>query len=191
MDGTLAEIRIWAANFAPRNWAFCLGQTLPITSNTALFSLLGNTYGGDARTTFALPNLKARIPIGNGNNGNLNLQLGMIGGNSQSVLNILNMPSHNHEAESHLNIGGGIALIVNSEEGEEGNPNNNYLAGTNGSGYSDEQGSGTLNGLQNNLNVEGTVTTGLTGGGQPFSIMNPFITLNFIICTEGLYPQRS
>lgn len=192
VDPFIGEIKIWPMNFAPVNWAFCNGQLLAITSNTALFSLIGTSYGGDGRTTFALPDLRGRIPAGAGTGAGISTRnLGQRGGSETRAINVLNMPPHNHSIQSNQAIGGGIELIVNSEEGEEGDPNGNYLAGTEDTGYSDESGSGTLKGLQNNLALSGPITCGLTGGGQAFSILNPFLSFNFIIALYGIYPSRS
>lgn len=191
MESFLGTILIWPINFAPRGWAFCDGQLLDISQNSALFSLLGTTYGGDGRTTFALPDLRGRIPVGVGTGAGLSpRQLGQRGGSELNQLTMSNLPSHSHTIQSNQAIGGGIALQVNSETGEEGDPNNNYLAGTEETGYSDEAGSGALKGLQNNLAIDGTILCGDTGGSQPFSQLNPYLSFNFIICLDGLFPSR-
>lgn len=188
----IGEIKIWPINFPPRNWAFCNGQLLSISSNTALFSLIGTTYGGDGRTTFALPDLRGRIPAGVGTGAGISTRnLGQRGGSETKALTVLNMPSHNHIIQSNQAIGGGIEIIVNSEEGEESDPNNNYLAGTQEAGYSDEAGSGTLKGLQNNFEIDGSIICGQAGGSQAFSVLNPYLNLNFIISLSGLFPSRS
>ncbi len=97
MEGMIGEVRMFAGNFAPRSWALCEGQLLPISQNTALFSILGTTYGGDGRTTFALPDLRGRVPIQQGNGPGLSsYNLGLKGGHEQVTLTEPNMPSHNH-----------------------------------------------------------------------------------------------
>ena len=101
MEAFLATIMGWAPNFAPRGWAFCGGQILPIAQNTALFSLLGTTYGGNGQTTFALPNLFSRLPIGAGQGPGLSsYDLGQVGGTESTTLTINNMPAHAHPAGS-------------------------------------------------------------------------------------------
>src|SRR5438874_9368321 len=100
----LAEIRIMSFNFAPKGWAMCNGQLLSISQNTALFSLLGTTYGGDGRVNFALPNLQGRVPIGQGTLANTNYVLGEVGGNSNVTLIATNMPAHNHAVAGPVQI---------------------------------------------------------------------------------------
>src|SRR5215212_259973 len=97
MEGTIAEIRLFAGNFAPRNWAFCAGQILPIAQNTALFSLLGTTYGGNGQTTFALPDLRGRVAVGAGQGPGLsNISLGQVAGETTHTLISQEIPAHNH-----------------------------------------------------------------------------------------------
>ena len=99
MEGTIAEIRMFAGNFAPRNWAFCAGQTMAIASNTALFSLLGTTYGGNGQTTFALPDLRGRVPVGTGQGPGLSyISLGEVAGAATHTLTSTEMPAHTHTA---------------------------------------------------------------------------------------------
>lgn len=178
MDPMIATIILFAGNFAPRGWAFCQGQILSIAQNTALFSLLGTTYGGNGQTTFALPDLRGRVPIGQGQGPGLSpISLGQVGGTENTTLLITNMPAHNH------------TLIVTpravTEAGDTSNPTGAYLAN---SGALDREfkASGTF------VNMgAATATSGIAGGSQPFSLRNPYLALNYIIALEGIYPSRN
>jgi microcystin-dependent protein len=164
----IAEIRIFAGNFAPRGWAFCGGQLLPISQNTALFSLIGTTYGGDGRTTTALPNLDGRAPMHPGTGPGLTRRrLGEKAGAETVVLAESQMPSHIHQ-------------LVGSEEDIDGtSPVGNYLA-TGNDLYSATDGSA----LAGDSLAD-------TGGTQAHNNMQPYLALNFIIALQGLYPSRS
>lgn len=167
----IAEIRIFAGNFAPRGWAFCNGQLLPIAQNTALFSLIGTTYGGDGRTTTGLPNLKDRAPMHPGQGSGLTRRrLGETGGVSEVALTPAQMPSHNH-------------VIQGSNLGEStGNPANASLADT-----------APLDNYAPLLDKETLAAEALanTGSNQPHNNMQPYLGLNFIIALVGMYPSRS
>jgi microcystin-dependent protein len=167
----LAEIRIFAGNFAPRGWAFCNGQLLPIAQNTALFSLIGTTYGGDGRTTTALPNLQGRAPMHPGRGPGLTARrLGQKGGTETVTLTEAQMPNHTHSLQAR----GGPA--------NDSAPQDSYLArGVGFNAYHNTAGSMVdmhPQALQN------------AGGGQLHNNMQPFLTLNFIIALVGLYPSR-
>jgi len=168
----VAEIRIFAGNFAPRGWAFCNGQLLPIPQNTALFSLIGTTYGGDGRSTTALPDLQGRSQMHPGRGPGLtDRRLGQRGGESQVQLSEAQMPSHNHSMYLNPNI-----------VGDSNSPKNNMFAQSavpNASVYSTD-----------GPNIEaGSLTE--SGGNQPHNNMQPYIGVNFIIALVGLYPSRS
>src|SRR5215212_9817165 len=108
MEGYIAEIRLFAGNFAPRGWAFCAGQILSIASNTALFSLLGTTFGGNGQTTFGLPDLRGRVAVGPGQGPGLpSYDLGQMAGETTHTLIINEMPAHNHQAQAAGNSGAG------------------------------------------------------------------------------------
>jgi microcystin-dependent protein len=169
----IAEIRIFAGNFAPRNWAFCNGQLLPIAQNTALFSLVGTTYGGDGRTTFGLPNLQGRAPMHPGNGPGLtSRRLGETGGASTHTLVVQEMPSHSH------------ALKCAADPADSGDPADSLLAES--SPLKDQQFS---TGDQTAPMHSGNI--GATGGGQPHNNLPPYLAMNFIIALVGLYPSRS
>ena len=177
MDGTLATILLFGGNFAPRNWAFCNGQLLAISSNQALFSLLGTTYGGDGRTTFALPDFRGRVPIGTGNGPGLpDVRLGQKGGTSTTTLNANNLPSHTHTAATTVG--------VSSQNASSEEPAGNVLAAQPGNVFS---AAGTANGHM------GAVATTLsaTGASQSFENHQPYLGLEFVICTNGLFPSRN
>lgn len=169
----IAEIRIFAGNFAPRSWAFCNGQLLPIAQNTALFSLIGTTYGGDGRTTTALPNLQGKAPMHPGRGPGLTVrQLGQTGGSETVTLSEAQMPSHNH------------SLLASSAPGTSFSPTSTaYLARSVGGNVYDSN-----DNLDNALN-NGTLEN--VGGGQAHNNMQPFLAINYIIALQGLYPSRS
>lgn len=167
----LAEVRIVGFNFAPRGWAFCDGQILPINQNQSLYSLLGTTYGGDGRTSFALPDLRGRTPIHVGrSNGGESHTLGSKAGEETHTLSAAEMPAHDHVMKSTNDQSDQVApagmLLASSA------PNEFYS---------------TASQLVNL--VSGTVSN--TGGGQAHENMMPYITLNFCIALQGLFPSRN
>ncbi|MEZ5333121.1 MAG: tail fiber protein [Thermoanaerobaculia bacterium] len=167
----IAEIRIFAGNFAPRGWAFCNGQLLPISQNTALFSLIGTTYGGDGRTTTALPDLQGRAPMHPGRGPGLtDRRLGQRGGVEEVALTEAQMANHRHQ------------LLAADELGELRAPADHALARS--SGATAYHSSASLVDLANQ-------DLPSTGGGQAHNNMQPFLTINFIIALVGLYPSRS
>ncbi len=171
----IASIVLFAGNFAPRGWALCNGQILAIAQNTALFSLLGTTFGGNGQTTFALPDLRSRVPVGTGQGPGLsNISLGEVSGAENATLLATNLPSHNH--------------LVNCDP----------------TGSSSLSPAGALPGLSDDRNAAVTIYSAAApagqmnplmiapaGGNQPFPIRNPFLGLNFIIAIEGIYPSRN
>lgn len=168
----LGQIQIFPYNFAPRGWAFCNGQIMPIAQNTALFSLLGTTYGGNGQTTFALPDLRGRFPNSSGQGPGLsNYSLGEVGGSENETLTINNMPAHNHP----------YSPLANNSEAGQAKPANRFMGKADSAVYANTQ-DGTAMGLQ---------STNLTGGSQPFPLMNPYLTLNYCIALEGIFPSRN
>ncbi|MEZ4523294.1 MAG: tail fiber protein [Thermomicrobiales bacterium] len=167
----VAEIRIFAGNFAPRGWAFCDGQLLPISQNTALFSLIGTTYGGDGRSTTALPNLQGRAPMHPGRGPGLtDRRLGQQGGVETVTLTEAQMPNHNH------------TLSADSAQANSRTPAGNSLARSAG---------GLAYGAASNLVPMAGQALPDTGGSQAHNNMQPFLTMNYIIALVGLYPSRS
>ncbi len=169
----IAEIRIFAGNFAPRSWAFCNGQLLPVSQNTALFSLIGTTYGGDGRTTTALPNLQGRAPMHPGRGPGLtSRRLGQSGGVETVTLSEAQMPAHSHTMRADGSTGGPLGGGANAAD-----PVGNYL------GASVKYAGGT---------AASTNMPQLTnaGGSQAHNNLQPFLAMNFIIALQGLYPSR-
>ena len=170
MEGYLAEIRMFAGNFSPRNWSFCAGQLLPIAQNTALFSLLGTTYGGDGRTTFALPDYRGRVPLSPGQGPGLSLyREGQRGGQETVTLNITQIPSHNHAVYPGASGTPGVTNPANAYPADIGQPV--YGAASSG-----------------NMG-EATVTN--TGGNQSHTNIQPYLAVYFIICVSGIFPSRN
>ena len=162
----LAEIRIMSFAFAPKGWALCNGQVLPINQNQALFSLLGTMYGGDGRVTFALPDLQARTPVHVGNSH----ALAEKAGESAHTLSMAELPSHRH-----------VARAV-TDKATTAAPNGNMPATTYGlRAYAPPANSAALS----------PAAIATTGGGQPHSNMQPFLTLNFCIALQGIFPSRT
>lgn len=160
----LAEVKIVGFTYAPRGWAFCNGQTLPINQNQALFSLLGTTYGGNGQTTFALPDLRGRAPIHPGSG----FALGQIGGEINHTLITNELPTHNH------------FVSVSSTNADSVSAPNNYL-GVSAQAYT------------TTANPNTPLDLGLTpgGGSQPHSNMQPYLAVNFVIALQGIFPSRN
>ena len=169
----IGQVIRFAGNFAPRGWALCEGQLLPITSNTALFSLLGTIYGGDGRSTFGLPDLRGRVPVHPGRGpGLLSYTLGAKGGVETVTLATSQIPSHNHLVESV------------SADGNQPKPGGHLPASE----------SGTVSDLYSNADADGTMKASMithTGGGKNHENRQPYLTVNYIIALVGLYPSRS
>jgi len=172
----LGCIFLFAGNFAPRGYLLCQGQLLAISANAALFSILGTTYGGNGTTTFALPDLRGRAAVSQGTGPGLpNVVLGQQGGAPSVSVLIANMPSHNH------------LINVSSAAGGQNNAPNNFLAGTNdgqGNPYPTYQSTATANTLAPSA-------VSLVGGGAPLNTQSPYLGLNYIIATVGIFPSRN
>jgi microcystin-dependent protein len=167
----LGEIRIFAGNFAPTGWAICDGSLLPISQNTALFSLLGTMYGGDGRTTFGLPDLRGRVPIGAGQGSGLtNRTQGEMGGEESHVLTVPEIPSHTHNIVADTS-------VATTDRPGSGVPARN-AAGI------PQYGTGQTGVMQ-----AGIVT--LTGGNNAHNNMQPYTTINYIIALTGVFPSRN
>ena len=182
----IAQIVMFGGNFAPRGWAFCEGQLLSISQNTALFSILGTTYGGDGRTSFALPDLRGRQAIQPGTGPGLpTYRLGQRGGNYEHTMTVNQMPNHNHTASF---AGAAAGLPASTEEASESTPAAGLvLAATTAEIYTDESPNTTLAGPD----AGGTVTVNNNGGQQAFNIMDPFLAVNYIIALQGIFPSRN
>lgn len=195
MESFIAAMMMFGGNFAPRAWAMCNGQLLAISTNTALFSLVGTIYGGDGRTTFGLPDLRGRAPIGFGSGPGLpNHSQGQRVGQAIHTLTNLELANHTHVASvSGLTVGG--TINVTEETANANDPAGAYLATTTGNRtiyHTTRTGTATL--ASDALTITGsggTVTVEPTGASQPFSLMQPSLALNFIICLQGIFPSRN
>lgn len=173
MDPFVAEIRIFPFNFAPKGWAFCDGQLLPLSQNTALFSLLGTTYGGNGKSNFALPNMQGNAPMFWGQGPGLSLyDIGETGGSETVSLLESEMPSHNHS----LNASIAPATLLSPSS------STSIARSVGGAMYN------TTNTLNAPLNANAVAPA---GGDQPHNNMMPYLTLNFCIALQGVYPPRT
>lgn len=173
MDPFVAEIRIFPFNFAPKGWAFCNGQLLPISQNTALFSLLGTTYGGDGKSNFALPDLQGNAAMHPGQGPGLSLHdLGETGGSETVTLLESEIPAHTHQLMGHA----GDPADLNAPAPDRA------LARSNG---------GSAYGPPASLVAMSGNTLSPTGGSMPHNNLQPYLSLNFCIALQGVYPPRS
>ena len=170
-DPFVGEIRMFAGNFAPRGWAFCNGQLMPISQNTALFSIIGTIYGGDGRTTFSLPDLRGRAPIHAGQGAGLSdYPLGSRGGVEQVALTTEQLPAHSH------------ALLASDAEGDQRTPANHALATPEeGLFYSAAEPTAVM--------AKGAIAP--TGNNQSHENRQPYLAVNYIIALFGIFPSRS
>jgi microcystin-dependent protein len=162
----ISEIKIMSFNFAPKGWAMCNGQLLPINQNQALFSLLGTTYGGNGQTNFALPNLQGRVPIHIGSG----FTQGAAGGETAHTLVTSEMPAHTH------------AVNASSTAGDNPNPGGNVLGSPLNLTYRPPD---------NALVLMDPKSIGSVGGSQPHDNMQPYLTLNYCIALQGVFPSRN
>jgi len=161
----LGEIKIVSFNFPPKGWAFCDGQLLPINQNQALFSILGTTYGGDGRVNFGLPNFQGRVPLHVGNGFNL----GQSGGEQTHTLQTSELPTHAHGVAASSSAG----LLA---------PTNAFFGESNQAAYSPPGSNGV---------AMNPAAVSVVGGSQPHQNMSPYLTLNFVIALQGIFPSRS
>lgn len=176
MDNFLGQIIIIAGTYAPRGYALCNGQLLSVSQNSALFSLLGYTYGGNGSTTFALPNLQGRVAIHVGQSpGTSNYVLGQSGGAESVTLSANNLPPHSH------------AMACNSGAGTTSSPVNAVLATPPSTRTSAAPLSFTNSAANSTM---GASAIAPAGASQPVSVLQPYLPLNYCICTSGIYPSR-
>lgn len=174
----IAEVRMWGCNFAPRGWAFCDGQLLPVSENTALFSLIGTIYGGDGRTTMGLPNLTNRAPMQRGRGPGLsNRPIGQLGGTDEVVLTETEIPTHDHIVK-------GV-----SEAGSSATPANDLYMGQDNTSRQ-ENTSYLSTDTTTNTNFA-SAAIGASGLAQGHENRQPFLQVNFCIALLGVYPSRS
>jgi microcystin-dependent protein len=171
-DQFVAEIRIFPFNFAPKGWAFCDGQLMPISQNTALFSLLGTFYGGDGKSTFALPNMQGNAPIQQGQGQGLSLyDLGESSGVETVTLLQTEMPVHTHIVSNAPTLGSADTNVVTANSFGKSSNGNVYLAPA-------------------ALTQMAPQAVSLAGGGLPHNNMMPYLTLNYCIALQGIFPAR-
>ena len=171
---------MFAGNFAPRGWAFCNGQLLAISQHPSLFSILGTTYGGDGRTTFALPDLRGRFAMHPGTGPGLNPRsLGQVGGTENVTLTIEGIPTHSHSAD--------LTIKAVSEKGNDTSPEHNVWATSADDSkiYSDDPPDADMSSTATEVTIQNA------GGGQAHNNIPPYRCVNFIIAFQGIYPSRS
>jgi microcystin-dependent protein len=200
METYMGTIVAWAPNYAPSQWLFCQGQTLSISANNALFAILGTTYGGNGTTTFQLPNLAGRVPVGAGSGAGLTTYtLGEVGGTEKVTLNITNLPSHTHVATVAGLAINSITIKASSQDATDHapSPTANSIAapiyigdGSQVAGFNNVAPDTALS-VAASGTISGTVTNALTGGNIPVPIIQPYLALNYIICTQGIFPPRN
>jgi microcystin-dependent protein len=187
----LGEIKLISFNFAPKGWTFCNGQLLPINQNQALFSILGTTYGGNGQTTFALPNLQGRVALGMGQgNGLSTYTIGQQAGAQTATLNASTMAAHTHTAAL-----GTLAIAAVSTAANTRNAANAFPAGEAAGVTATYSTAAPDTSMANVPKGTGSVTGGptlaSTGGSQPFSILQPYLTLGYVIALVGIFPSRN
>ncbi|BAU26758.1 microcystin-dependent protein [Aneurinibacillus soli] len=194
MDAFIGTILPWSVSWAPRNWLPCDGRELNVNQYQALYSLIGFTYGGNGTTTFNLPDLRGRVPIGMGQqSGNANFVIGTNGGDENSTLTINQLPAHAHTFSGTANVHAGAPANTNA-------PTTNTPAANTSLSVAKDSTGDVANIYNTNpptmmtatMNVTTTVigTTAVSGNGQSFTNMQPYQVINYIICVVGLYPQR-
>lgn len=172
-DGFIGEVRLFAGNFAPKNWAFCEGQLLPIQTNYALFALLGTTYGGDGITTFALPDLRSRVPMGSSEA----YPLGAKPGTETKTITPANLPNHTHSFERKVS--------VTTEKGTSDDPQGRILASDGTPRFADPDS------ITGTLSQEIAATSVSSSNGSPIvENRQPTLAVSYIICLYGIFPTR-
>ncbi|MEX6688795.1 tail fiber protein [Danxiaibacter flavus] len=202
MEGYLAEVRMFGGTFAPRAWMFCAGQQLPISNYTALYALIGTVYGGDGVSTFNLPDLRSRVPVGTGQGlGLANYSLGMVTGTENVTLLQTQLPVHTHEttvtpgtaaatATATLNgsaPGGGGVTPAGSLLGADGNGSTVYAP----AGSATTPMASASIAITNFSGPAPNVTVAAVGSSLPHNNLQPYQVINYIICTEGIFPTRN
>ena len=183
MEGTLAEIRMFAGNFNPRGWLYCQGQLLPIAQWTAVFALVGTTYGGNGQTTFGVPDFRGRIGVGaqfSQGPGLPAYQLGEMAGTPTTTLILSNLPFHNHT------ITGSVIPQVNNDTAGLTDDATNKRLGATGNNFT-----AATSDLVNMAPPVSTLALGFAGSNQPINNRSPYLGMNFIMCVEGIFPSRN
>ncbi|AWB67170.1 phage tail protein [Saccharobesus litoralis] len=206
-DPFIGQVTLMGFNFNPRGWFKCNGALLSISQHSTLFSLLGTNYGGDGRVTFALPDLRGRVPMSYGRHpGSLyDWRIGQVAGAERHTMTVLEMATHSHDATfSGVSTGVSFAMTATTDDGDNASPSDGaYLATTLPPAggpdkpeqiYNSNPSSGSLvqlGGVSVSGKPSGSVTINANGAGQPFSLMQPTLALNHCIANVGVYPPRS
>jgi microcystin-dependent protein len=181
MEGYLAEIRMFGGNFAPRGWFFCNGQLLSIAQWTAVFALVGTTYGGNGQTTFGVPDLRGRVPVGTGQGPGLpSINLGEMAGVPSTTLLTTNLPLHNHT------LTGSVTPQVNNDNAALSDDASGKRFAVTGAIFT-----AATTDLVSMAPTPSTLAIGINGGSQPFSNKSPYLGMNYIMCVEGIFPSRN
>ena len=179
MEGTLAEIRMFAGNFSPRGWQLCNGQLLPIAQWTAVFALVGTTYGGNGQTTFGVPDFRGRVAVGaqfSQGPGLPNVDLGEMAGINTTTLLSINLPAHNHQVTGNITPQAATdGALVTDPTGKYTGPGLFYTGATD---------------LVSKASIAVNLPTTIAGSNSPVSIMQPYLGMNYIFCVEGIFPSR-
>ena len=201
MDPFIGQIIMFAGTFAPANWALCNGQILAISEYTALFSIIGTTYGGNGRTTFGLPDLRGRVPMGSGVGIGLSPRVtGQRYGSENVNLSVAQMPAHSHSAETIISGSSGAAkLNASSAEGTTNVPTGKYLAMPPNFGLESVNMYGSRADIEmasDSIEIDvsglsGETTVNQAGGNSAHDNIQPSLAMNYIICVNGVYPPRN
>lgn len=184
MEEFIGVVKLFAGNFAPRGWALCNGQILSIAQNSALFSILGTTYGGNGQTTFALPNLQGTVALGAGNGGGSNYVLGQVAGTPTVSILTTNLPSHVHAGPGKISVSATSASDSVPVAGASIAAPGSFISRV----FTPTLGFATAT---PSVDLTSNVTTGAAGGNIPISVMQPYLALTYIICLEGIFPSRN
>jgi len=187
----ISQIALFSFNFAPKNWAICAGQIMSISQNTALFSLLGTTYGGNGQTTFALPDLRGRAPVHSGQGPGLSdYTQGETGGIESVTLNLSHMPQHTHTINTS-----GLAVTAQQATNAAGNKRTpvGNLPAKESAAVTATYSSAAPNADMSNAaaTMTGSITAGLAGGSQAHENRQPYLAMNYCICLAGIFPSRN
>ena len=181
MDQFISTILLWPCNFAPNGWAFCAGQILAISQNTALFSLIGTFYGGNGTSTFQLPDFRGRVPVGTGQGlGLSNYDLGQVGGSENVSILTSNMPAHSHT----------FTVSANSTNATDSTPKAGYSLAAPYDNVNLSPIGGYVNAAPDTLLNIGTGITSSVGNNIPIGITQPYLSVNYIIALTGIFPSR-
>ena len=181
MEVFVGSIVAFGFNFPPYGWASCNGQLISIAENSTLYALLGTTYGGNGQTTFGLPNLQGRSPVGQGNLLGTSFPMGQTAGNASITLTSANMPMHNHVGTNP------VSIPVYNAAGNSSDPTGNRLAVA--TGVNLYTNSATDAGMRP-FNIP-NITVSMSGGNQPLDIMDPYLAINYSIALYGIFPSRN